>query len=131
VALTFYITEKHLTETYPKKTTSETIDQYLVTEIFLRTRKTFTECLYCSRFLPEECRFNKVRVKIHLLTSQDQDEIIPPIGFELKENGYPTLENKDIYQICPTLISSDGQKVDGEYICGLVKEKIMQHEKSI
>jgi hypothetical protein len=123
ISLIFYVTDKYLIDTYPKKRAATIIQEYLINEIYSRAQKTFTESLYCSRFLPEESRFNKVKVKINLLTSLDQDEITEPIGFELKEHGYPTISNDDIYSLCEGL-KRGSQKIDGEYISGIVKSKL-------
>ncbi|UOE49159.1 hypothetical protein MTO98_32715 [Mucilaginibacter sp. SMC90] len=124
IELSFYVMDKYLTDKYPKRTKEGIVYEYLITEIFKRTQKTFLEALYCGRFLPEECRFNIVKVKINLVTSSDHDEITTPIAYELKENGYPTLEKTDIYQACESLTLHNGQRIDGDYISNLVKQKI-------
>ncbi|KQB99853.1 hypothetical protein AQF98_15160 [Pedobacter sp. Hv1] len=125
IQLSFYVEDKYLTDKYPKQTKSGIIEEYLITEIYKRTQKTFLEALYCGRFLPEICRFNKVRVKIHLLTSSDHDEIIAPIAYELKENGYPSLDKQNIFDACASLTLHGGQHIDGDYISNLVKAKIL------
>lgn len=130
INLVFYIMEKHLQKTYEKMTKGNIIKrQYLINEIYERTQKTFLESLYCSRYLPEKARFNKVKVKINLL-HENHENIIPPIGFELKENGYPLLEKNDIFKNCGTLLI-DGEKIDGKYVSKIIKEqKRQKNEKS-
>ena len=123
IHLSFYVMDKFLIDKYPKQTKDGIVNEYLITEIYKRTQKTFLEALYCGRFLPEECRFNKVRVKINLVTSSDHDEITTPVSYELKENGYPSLEKQDIFDACKSLILQDGQHIDGHYISNLVKSK--------
>ncbi|MGF7079057.1 HD domain-containing protein [Mucilaginibacter sp. UYCu711] len=124
IQLSFYVMDKFLIDKYPKKTKSGIVQEYLITEIYKRTQKTFLEALYCGRFLPEECRFNKVRVKINLVKSSDHDEITDPIGYDLKENGYPTLEKNDIFQACDSLTLHGGQQIDGDYLSSLIKSKL-------
>lgn len=131
IHLIFYVMDTYLTEKYPKKTNDGLVYEFLLSEIYKRTQKTYLEALYCGRFLPEECRFNRVRVKINLVTSSDHGEITAPIGYELKENGYPTLENTDIYKVCNSLTLHNGQQIDGEYIANLIKEKNRAHEKPV
>jgi hypothetical protein len=131
INLIFYVMDTYLSEKYPKKTKDGIVYEFLITEIYKRTQKTYLEALYCGRFLPEECRFNRVRVKINLVTSLDQDELTDPIGYELKENGYPSLENPDIYSVCKSLTLHSGQQIDGEYIANLIKEKNRAHEKPV
>jgi hypothetical protein len=124
IQLSFYVMDKFLVDKYPKQTKSGTVEEFLLTEIYKRTQKTFLEALYCGRFLPEECRFNKVRVKINLVTSSDHDQVTSPIAYELKENGYPVLEKSDIFDVCKSLTMYDGQQIDGDYISNLVKSKM-------
>jgi hypothetical protein len=130
IQLIFYVMDNYLIERYPIKTKTGLLHEYLLNEIFTRTQKTYLESLYCGRFLPEECRFNRVRVKIHLLSSKDHEDIIEPISYELKESGYPTLESLDIHKVCPTLTLQNGNEINGEYISNLVKQNIL-HEKSL
>ncbi|MCP1384812.1 HD domain-containing protein [Runella salmonicolor] len=127
ISLIFYITDTYLENEYKVKKGNNIIDQYLINEIYDRTQKTLLESLYCSRYLPDECRFTKVKVKINLVKEKDHDEIAPPIAYELKENGYPLLGSSDIYSICDTLWISS-VKIDGEYISKIIKKK---NEKSI
>ncbi len=132
ISLKFYVLDTYLIEKYPKKTKDGTIvEEYLLSEIYKRTQKTYLEAIYCSRFLPEACRFNRVKVKITLTSSIDHEEITTPISYELKESGYPKLENTDIFQACGSLSLHNGQLIDGEYIAKLINEKNKQHEKSV
>jgi hypothetical protein len=103
---------------YPIKTKNGIGEQYLIDEIYKRTIKTFTESLYCSRFLPDKSRINSVKVNITLLTKEDQDEI-RKISYELVESGYPTMLKNDIFEICKSLVEN-GNKIDGEFINTLV-----------
>lgn len=118
IKIIFYIEDKFLTEKYKMNTKEGIVESYLIDEIYKRTFKTFTESLYCSRFLPEKGRINSVKVNINLLSSQDQDEI-RKISYELKELGYPYLKGQDIFSLCTTLNEGEN-KIDGEFIKNLI-----------
>lgn len=118
IRVTFYIEDDLLVKKFPKNEKGNLIDQYLLDEIYKRTYKTFTEGLYCNRFLPHKARVNSLKVTIILLTRADHDEI-KRISFELKESGYPTLSNGDIFTLCDSL-KEQGRRIDGEYISSLL-----------
>jgi hypothetical protein len=118
IKIDFYIEDNLLVKKYPIKTKNGIGEQYLIDEIYKRTIKTFTESLYCSRFLPDKSRINSVKVNITLLTKEDQDEI-RKISYELVESGYPTMLKNDIFEICKSLVEN-GNKIDGEFINTLV-----------
>lgn len=113
---------------YPKVVKGSIENTYLIDEIYDRTLKTFTEALYCNRFLIPELRFNKVKVNVLILNEENHENIIS-IKYELKELLYPTVVVNNIYDICDTLMI-DGVKKDGEYISNEIK-KIVKNEKSI
>lgn len=131
ISLVFYIMSNRLEKAYDKVSKNGIVKQYLINEIYERTQKTLLESLYCSRYLPEKARFNKVKVKINLL-HENHENIISPIGYELKENGYPIMDKKDIFQNCETLMI-EGNKIDGKYVAKVIKEhnKKKTNEKSI
>lgn len=128
ISLVFYLTDKYLNKPFLKQTKKGPMKEYIINEIYERTQKTLLESLYCSRFLPENARFNKVKVKINLLKLENNEEIIPAIGYELKENGYPLLNDGDIYKRCESL-SIQGKKIDGKFVANLIKEQIKLNKK--
>ncbi|MHC0444098.1 HD domain-containing protein [Flavobacterium sp. 3-218] len=132
ISLDFYLTDKYLDRAFEKQTNEGIVEEYIINEIYTRTQKTLLESLYCSRFLPENARFNKVKVKINLLKLDSHEEIMPAIGYKLKENGYPFITEEDIYKRCESL-SIMGEKIDGKYVADLIKEqeKSRKNEKSI
>lgn len=121
VKLNFYIQDDVLLKQYSMNTKSGNIKKYLLDEIYDRTFKTFTESLYCSRFLPEKARINTVKVNVHILKSKD-DEEIRKISYELKETGYPFVSNRDIYDLCESL-KENNVKIDGEFIKKYIEEQ--------
>lgn len=131
ISLVFYLTDKYLQTSYSKKTSKGNQKQYLINEVYERTQKTLLESLYCARFLPQSCRFTKVKVKINFLKEENNGNFMNPIGYELKENGYPTLEYADIHKNCESLLDGNS-KIDGKYVADLIKKsKSKKNEKSI
>lgn len=131
ITLNFYLTDKYLQKPFSKKNSKGVKSQYLINEVYERTQKTLLESLYCARFLPQPCRFTKVKVKINFLKDENHGAFMSPIGYELKENGYPTLEHSDIYKNCESL-TEQGIKLDGKYIADFIKKsKNEKHEKSV
>ncbi|WP_259017152.1 HD domain-containing protein [Emticicia fluvialis] len=125
VKMDFYVHDELLRNTYPMIKDSQTIQQFLIDEIYVRTFKTFTESLYCSRFLPYSGRINTVKANIHILSSIDDDEI-KCISYELKETGYPFISDKDIYDLCESL-KENNKRIDGEFIKNFIEQRAV-HE---
>lgn len=128
IKMELYVEQKHLHKEFPKHKGK----QFLIDEIYERTLKTFTESLYCSRFLPEKGRVNTVKVNIHFCDDENNDEIIPTLSYTLKESGYPLLSVSDIYQICPDLII-EGHEKSGSYFSKKINDllKSKEYEESI
>ncbi|MYY43525.1 HD domain-containing protein [Elizabethkingia anophelis] len=120
--LDFYIQDEVLIKTYPIATSNGIVQKYLIDEIYDRTFKTFTESLYCSRFLPEKARINTVKVNIHIIKSKDDDEI-KNISYEIKEKGYPFISDKTIYDFCDSL-TVNATKMNGEFIKNYIEQHI-------
>lgn len=110
----FYIEDDVLLKRFQKILHGEASEHFLLDEIYKRAFKTFTEGLYCNRFLPFKARVSSLKVEIQLLTKADHEEI-RKIFFELKESGYPTISSDDIFTMCDTL-KEYGNRIDGEYI---------------
>lgn len=121
VKLDFYIQDEVLVKKYSMNSKSGVVEKYLLDEIFSRTFKTFTESLYCSRFLPDKARINTDKVNIHILRTKDDDEI-KKISYELRETGYPFISDKDIYELCDSLTEND-VKIDGEFIKNYIEQQ--------
>jgi hypothetical protein len=113
---------------YPKITNGHSQEVFLIDEIYDRTLKTFTEALYCNRFLSHELRFSKVKVNILILNEKNHTNMMC-VKYELKELLYPTVIMNSIYDICDALMIN-GQRKDGEYIANEIK-KIPVDEQSI
>jgi len=92
------------------------VDTYLLDEIYVRTFKTFHECLYYNRFVSDKLRFNSVSVTIEFY---DDDNFVPffdTIGYRLAEKGYPRVQEENVYELCGKDLEKDGSKLDGEFV---------------
>ena len=92
------------------------VDTYLLDEIYVRTFKTFHECLYYNRFVSDKLRFNSVSVTIEFY---DDDNFVPffdTIGYRLEEKGYPRVQEENVYELCGKGLEKDGSKLDGEFV---------------
>lgn len=118
ISIKFYLNENNTLNTYLKNED----EIYLIDEIYERTLKTFTEALYCSRFLPEKCRINSIKVTIYI-DDKEQEQILEPIAYELKETLYPLISREGtIYEVCPELKNGETKK-NGEYFAQLIRKK--------
>lgn len=119
IKLSFYIEDDCLVDEFPVMTKKGLIQKFLLDEIYDRTIKTFTESLYCSRFLPEKCRISLIKINIYILSHKDQ-ETIKEINYELKESGYPLTGKSSIYEMCESL-TEKGDKINGIFIKNLIE----------
>ncbi|MBV7270665.1 HD domain-containing protein [Winogradskyella luteola] len=121
--LKFYISDEVLIKKYQVQTKDGIIEKFLLDEVYDRTFKTFTESLYCSRFLPEKCRINSVKVNINLY-SKSNDQNFKQLAYELRDSIYPSINKKIIFTNNEALYEN-GNKIDGDYVCNLItKDKV-------
>lgn len=118
IRLFFYLDERHLTEKFSLREKNV----FLLNEIYERTIKTFTESIYCNRFLPEAFKVRSVSVRI-IIDSEDSDVEPKEINFRLAETGYPSKPFSDIFDFCETLKTENGKKITGEYYNDLITKK--------
>ena len=121
IILELYPVDYRLVKKYPMKTKNGSEEKYLLDEIYDRTFKTFTESLYCNRFLTEGKRISTVRVSVNIVT-ENENELIKKISYELRESGYPMMEVNDIFERCISL-KEDNQNINGEFIKRLIESK--------
>ena len=120
VDMSFCIGKNHLKEKFKKATKSGEIEIYLIDEIYIRSIKTYTECLYYNRFVPEKLRMSVVNVNIYFL-NEHGDEYYDPISYRLEEKGYPKVLSENIFELSDTL-KRDGNDLTGSYICEQIKD---------
>ena len=111
----FYINKQYATEVFKKKKGSNEELVYLIDEIYIRSTKTFTECLYYNRFVPDELRFRTINVNIDFLEDNGED-YYPAISYRLEETGYPSNVSEDIFALVNDQLIRDGNKLTGQYI---------------
>lgn len=123
IRMSFYLSEEHLVQTYTLGDKSV----FLLDEIYDRTLKTFTESIYCNRFLPEDLRIKSINVEIFI--DYEDNSIIPKkIDYRLEEIGYPNSNHENIFQICDTLKNNDGNQLTGKYYNDLISKLSQTNE---
>lgn len=94
IALTFVLDRRLASQ----KVGKDDGEEFLLDEIFKRTRKMHYERIYCSRFMaPHEIRIEQIKVEILFLDDAGR-EFHEPIRYRLEDRGYPTEE--PLPQIC-------------------------------
>ena len=111
----FYINKQYATEVFKKKKGSSEELVYLIDEIYIRSTKAFTECLYYNRFVPDGLRFRTINVDIDFLEDNGED-YYPAISYRLEETGYPSNVSEDIFALVNDQLIRDGNKLTGQYI---------------
>lgn len=123
IKMRFYLNEDHLKE----KMKLGDDEVFLLEEIYERTIKTFLESIYCNRFLPDNLRIKLVDVRIEI--ESEYESVIPKvITYRIEEKGYPSYQEKSIFEYCHTLTNNEGKKLTGKYYSDLI---ILQTEKNV
>ena len=104
-----------------KKVGDKVVDTYLLDEIYERTMKTFRECLYYNRFVPDTLRLRSVSVLIEFYEAKAYEPYLPPISFRLEEKGYPQIEENDIFKLCKSELHRNGNELRGEFVKNLIE----------
>ncbi|MDF1671577.1 MAG: hypothetical protein P1U83_18425 [Roseovarius sp.] len=102
VSLRFALSEEY----FVKKLGKGDDEEFLLNEIYARTLKTWSESIYCSRFLPE-VYLTTVDVQIEIF-SASMVELRQTIRYRLEDAGYPEVGKRTIFDICPTLKDFNG-----------------------
>lgn len=131
VRMKFNLNKSRCCEVFKKPTKDGEVDTYLLDEIYVRTLKTFYECLYYNRFVSDKLRFNSVSVTIEFY---DDDELIPffdTIGYRLEEKGYPRLQEDNVYVLCSKDLVKDGSRLNGEFVKNNIKADGNQEQQPV
>lgn len=80
---------------------------FLLEEIYERTLKTWSEAIYCSRYLPS-LLLTTVDVDIQIFDEKTKLEACR-VKYRLEDTGYPTVAKGDIYNVCPDLADFKGK----------------------
>ncbi len=116
IRMKFNLNKQRCAELYKKPTKEGCVDIYLLDEIYERSLKTFRECLYYNRFVPDSIRLNSVNVIIEFYNDEDFDPFFRTIGYRLVEKGYPQLQEKSVFDICGEDLEQNGSKLSGEFV---------------
>ena len=112
IKMIFYLESKHISNPLKKNG----VDIFLIDEIYERTLKTFTECLYCNRFLPESARINMVSVEINFC-DKDGEDFFRKVSYRIEEQDYPIFPKEfNIFSFCEKDLIDDGNKMTGKYL---------------
>jgi hypothetical protein len=91
ISLSFNLHVDDATQTFEKSTKGGTIQHvYLLDEIYERSLKTYTEMVYCSRFMRQlDLQLYSVRVSIQVF--KDKSNVLPvrTIDYVIGDSGYP------------------------------------------
>ena len=116
IRMKFNLNRKRCSELFKKPTKSGDVETFLLDEIYERTFKTFHECLYYNRFVPDSIRLNSVNVIIEFYDDEDFDPFYRTIGYRLEEKGYPHVQEESVYELCGKDLEQNGAKLSGEYV---------------
>ncbi|AZJ35255.1 hypothetical protein D6T69_06875 [Tenacibaculum singaporense] len=116
--LKFYISDEVLVKKFKVVTKNGEEEKFLLDEIYDRTYKTFTESIYCSRFLPEKCRINSVKVDVNLFNKND-DQNFKTLAYELRDSVYPGSNRESIFSKNESLFEG-GKMIDGQNVLELI-----------
>ena len=122
INMEFCLNIEHTKRQYYKQITeTEFENKFLIDEIYERTLKTFNECMYYNRFVPENMRLSSVNVEINFIEAKSLEYFFDRIAYRIEESGYPKLNSYDIFEICEDKLIKDGAKIDGQYIANQLK----------
>lgn len=131
IRMKFNLNKSRCCEVFKKPTKDGEVDTYLLDEIYVRTLKTFYECLYYNRFVSDKLRLNSVSVTIEFY---DDDNFIPffdTIGYRLEEKGYPRLQEENVYVLCSKDLVKGGARLNGEFVKNNIKADGNQEQQPV
>ena len=131
ISMRFNLNKSRCCEVFKKPTKDGEIETYLLDEIYVRTFKTFRECLYYNRFVSDRLRFNSVSVTIEFYDDENFEPFFDTIGYRLKEKGYPHLREDNVYALCGKDLEKDGAKLNGEFVKNNMKADGNQEQQSV
>lgn len=115
INMLFCMNKKYVIEKFKKVRKGIEEEVYLLDEIYTRSIKAFTECLYYNRFVPESIRFRVIDVRINFL---DDNGMVyyEPIAYRIEEKGYPQDVITDIFSLVGNQLMRNGKLLTGQYI---------------
>lgn len=108
ITMIFNVDEEQLSTQYQK----DKQRTFLIDEIYLRTLKTYSEKVYCLKFLRPYVNFETIKVTINI---NRKDGTNDQIGYELTESPIKDICPEEIFRICPELKSLTGALLVRKY----------------
>ena len=103
IKMIYNIKEEYLSEEYLK----EGENTFLIDEIYLRTLKTYSERVYCMKFMRPLINIDSIKVTLNIKL-QNGKRIQE--GYELRERGIENICMDQLFRICPKLKGKTGCK---------------------
>lgn len=102
IDLEFFLTIEDITRTWGKQDGTAVVDEYIIDEIYARTKKMHLERVYCSRYMREFVEIDQISVNIGIWKQNTNApmENVETIKYRLEETGYPDEDRKiEVYTI--------------------------------
>lgn len=111
IFLSYEFGEENASRTFGKSAAGGIEQVYLLDEVFGRIVKMHMERVYCSRFLRDNIRLDRIRCSISVSASYDVMEPVWKRSFSLQETGYPSIPRGGIASLCPELSGVTGKEL--------------------
>lgn len=116
ISMTLCLNREMTTQTFKKNSKNGSEELYLIDEIYIRSLKTFCECIYYNRFVPEKFRISTLNVTINFIEEGEFDDFYEKIMYRIEEKGYPNLSFDNIFDLCGDSLKRNGMDLTGENI---------------
>ena len=116
ISMTFCLNREMTLKTLNKNSKDGLIELFLIYEIYIRSLKTFCECLYYNRFVPEKLRVSTLNVTINFIEEGKFEDFYERITYRIEEKGYPNLSFQNIFELCGDSLKRGGSFLTGENI---------------
>ena len=116
ISMTFCLNREMTLKTFKKNSKDGLIELFLIDEIYIRSLKTFCECLYYNRFVPEKLRVSTLNVTINFIEEGKFEDFYERITYRIEEKGYPNLSFQNIFELCGDSLKRGGSFLTGENI---------------
>mgnify|MGYP005956405713 CR=1 FL=1 len=128
ISMTFCLNRTIALNSFRKNTKNGLQEIYLIDEIYTRSLKTFCECLYYNRFVPDNLRLSTLNVTINFIEEGEFDDFYERITYRIEEKGYPNLSFDNIFELCGDSLKRNGINLTGENIKNHLKNEVADNE---
>lgn len=109
-----------------KKYQKDSKRQYLLDEIFERTKKVHTEKVYCMRYMHPYCPIKHINIEITIFTEGYKEKMLR-IAYRLIDSGYPEyIMDKKIWDLCESpesLVNQDRKHWTGTILRTFIRDQ--------